>query len=137
MTEAANAVGGPSPMIPPPHTSLCAAATSLTLMDALPTPCKENDWLGFCPAAVKLQSGDRKTSLKKRTDYHDSFSAAGVTTYRCAEKGCLFGGHVSVDFVWKVVMKDEKLGLQCRWLFLGMRPSPGAHQAERKGAMAC
>ncbi|KAK3648611.1 hypothetical protein LTR56_007437 [Elasticomyces elasticus] len=87
-------------------------------MEQLPIPSKENDWLGFCPSAVKLQHGDRKTSLKKRTDYHDSFSASGVSTYRCAEKTCTFQGHVSVDFVWKVVMKDEKLGLQCRWAFL-------------------
>ncbi|KAK3069596.1 hypothetical protein LTR53_013558 [Teratosphaeriaceae sp. CCFEE 6253] len=85
---------------------------------AVATPTKDNDWLGFCPAAVKLQNGDKKTSLKKRTDYHDSFSASGVSTFRCAEKGCAFQGHVSVDFVWKVVMKDEKLGLQCRWAFL-------------------
>ncbi|KAK0808311.1 hypothetical protein LTR91_015149 [Friedmanniomyces endolithicus] len=87
-------------------------------MEAIPTPCKENEFLGFCPSAVKLQNGDKKTSLKKRTDYHDSFAATGVTTFRCAEKGCAFQGHVSVDFVWKVVMKDEKLGLQCRWAFL-------------------
>lgn len=29
-------------------------------------------------------------------------------------------GHVSIDFVWKAVMKDEKLGLKVRWAFLGM-----------------
>jgi hypothetical protein len=26
----------------------------------LPVPTKENDWLGFCPSAVKLQNGDRR-----------------------------------------------------------------------------
>ena len=89
-------------------------------MDPAYIPCKENDWLGFCPSAVKLQNGDKKNSLKKRTDYHDSFAATGVSTYRCSEKGCSFQGHVSVDFVWKAVMKDAQLGLQCRWAFLGM-----------------
>ena len=89
-------------------------------MDPAYIPCKENDWLGFCPSAVKLQNGDKKNSLKKRTDYHDSFAATGVSTYRCSEKGCAFQGHVSVDFVWKAVMKDAQLGLQCRWAFLGM-----------------
>ena len=92
------------------------------LYDSLPNPTKENDWLGFCPGAVKLQNGDKKGALKKRTDYHDSFSASGVTTYICAEKKCAFQGHVSVDFVWKMVMKDETLGLQCRWAFLGKSP---------------
>lgn len=29
-------------------------------------------------------------------------------------------GHVSIDFVWKAVMKDERLGLKLRWAFLGM-----------------
>jgi hypothetical protein len=85
----------------------------------LPTPSKENDWLGFCPSAIKLQNGDKKGALKRRTDYVDSFSASGVSTYQCAEKKCCFQGHVSVDFVWKVVMKDERLGLGCRWAFLG------------------
>ena len=30
---------------------------------ALPTPAKENDWLGFCQSAIKLQNGDRKVRL--------------------------------------------------------------------------
>ncbi|EMC96019.1 hypothetical protein BAUCODRAFT_513401 [Baudoinia panamericana UAMH 10762] len=83
-----------------------------------PAPSKDNDYLGFCPSAIKLQHGDRRGALKKRTEYHDSFSTSGVSTYICSTKGCLFQGHVSVDFVWKVVMKDEQLGLQCRWSFL-------------------
>ena len=29
----------------------------------LPVPTKENDWLGFCQSAVKLQNGDRKVSF--------------------------------------------------------------------------
>lgn len=27
---------------------------------ALPVPTKENNWLGFCPSAVKLQNGDKR-----------------------------------------------------------------------------
>ncbi|KAK5165899.1 uncharacterized protein LTR77_008823 [Saxophila tyrrhenica] len=84
----------------------------------LPVPTKENDWLGFCQSAVKLQNGDRRGSLKKRTDYGAAFAASGVTTYYCSAKGCAYQGHVSVDMVWKVVMRDEKLGLKVRWGFL-------------------
>jgi hypothetical protein len=29
----------------------------------LPVPTKENDWLGFCQSAIKLQNGDRKVNL--------------------------------------------------------------------------
>ena len=29
----------------------------------LPVPSKENDWLGFCQSAIKLQNGDRKVNL--------------------------------------------------------------------------
>ena len=107
----------------------------------LPVPTKENDWLGFCQSAIKLQNGDRKVSrainkegrvvcrftksslqgaLKKRTDYGAAFAASGVTTYYCSSKGCAYQGHVSVDFVWKTVMKDDRLGLKVRWAFLGM-----------------
>jgi len=28
-------------------------------------------------------------------------------------------GHVSVELVWRAVMKDERLGLKVRWAFLG------------------
>lgn len=28
----------------------------------LPVPTKENDWLGFCQSAIKLQNGDRKVN---------------------------------------------------------------------------
>ena len=62
-----------------------------------------------------------KGALKKRTDYHDSFSASGVTTLTCSNKGCAFSGHISVDFLWKVVQTDNNLGLKCRWAFLGMK----------------
>lgn len=58
-------------------------------------------------------------SLKKRTDYGAAFAASGVTTYYCSQRGCQYMGHVSVDFVWKAVMKDERLGLKVRWAFLG------------------
>ncbi|KAF2481311.1 hypothetical protein BDY17DRAFT_301080 [Neohortaea acidophila] len=84
----------------------------------LPVATKENEWLGFCPSAVKLQNGDRRGSLKKRTDYGAAFAASGVTTYYCSQKGCMYMGHVSIDFVWKAVMKDERLGLKLRWAFL-------------------
>jgi hypothetical protein len=60
-----------------------------------------------------------QSSLKKRTDYGAAFAASGVTTYYCSQKGCSYQGHVSVDFVWKAVMKDDKLGLRVRWAFLG------------------
>lgn len=30
---------------------------------AMPVPTKENDWLGFCPSAVKLQNGDKRVRL--------------------------------------------------------------------------
>ncbi|KAK5115494.1 hypothetical protein LTR62_001153 [Meristemomyces frigidus] len=87
-------------------------------MESIVLPSKDNDFLGFCPSAVKLQNGDRKNSLKKRTDYQDSYSSSGVSTFCCADKKCAFQSHVSVDFVWKVVQKDQDLGLQCRWAFL-------------------
>lgn len=59
-------------------------------------------------------------ALKKRTDYGAAFAASGVTTYYCSSKGCNYQGHVSIDFVWKAVMKDDRIGLKVRWAFLGM-----------------
>lgn len=84
---------------------------------AIPIATKDNEWLGFCPCAVKLQQGDRKGALRKQTNYTDSYSSSGINLYYCAQKGCSFQSHVSVDFVWKVAMKTEELGV--RWAFLG------------------
>ncbi|KAF2859596.1 hypothetical protein K470DRAFT_258774 [Piedraia hortae CBS 480.64] len=81
-------------------------------------PTRENNWLGFCPCAVKLQNGDKKGALKRRTEFQDSYSASGLTTYRCAEKGCAFQGHSSIDYVWKASVRFDQRGLQCRWAFL-------------------
>ena len=33
----------------------------------LPVPTKENDWLGFCQSAIKLQNGDRKVAHTAHT----------------------------------------------------------------------
>lgn len=38
--------------------------TAKPSMAPLPAPSKDNDWLGFCQSAIKLQHGDRKVGLK-------------------------------------------------------------------------
>lgn len=68
---------------------------------------------------MNVLTDDDQGALKKRTDYQSAFAATGISTYYCSAKGCLYAGHVSVDFVWKAVMKDERLGLKVRWAFLG------------------
>lgn len=35
----------------------------------MPVPSKENDWLGFCAHAVKLQNGDKKVRLDLRLGF--------------------------------------------------------------------
>lgn len=76
-----------------------------------------------------------KGALKKRTDYHDSFSTSGVTTLTCANKGCAFSGHISVDFLWKVVQTDNNLGLKCRWAFLGKDPRLGLRTSDLRSGL--
>ena len=83
----------------------------------------------WAPAASRPQAASRRhpasaltprqAAFKKRTAYHDSFSAAGVTTLACATRGCVFSGQMSVDHVWKIVLPYEELGLKFRWAFLG------------------
>ena len=40
-------------------------ASSTPTLHELPVPTKENDWLGFCHSAMKLQNGDRKVTIRK------------------------------------------------------------------------
>ena len=75
----------------------------------------------YAIASSEILNRNLQGALKKRTDYGAAFAASGVTTYYCSSKGCAYQGHVSVDFVWKTVMKDDRLGLKVRWAFLGMR----------------
>lgn len=86
----------------------------------LPTPTPENNYLGFCKNAVRLQNGD-KTALEKCSEHSYSrsgYSSVTVNYLACKSSKCSFMGQLRADKIWERVWRDEKLGVRWRWAFL-------------------
>lgn len=84
---------------------------------SVPTPTPENDYLGFCKAAWRLQNGDRK-AMQKSKMFNDGWSQSAVHYLSCAHSKCAFAGHIDLDKIWSKVWTDESRGLKFRWSFL-------------------
>ncbi|KAK4553394.1 hypothetical protein LTR86_009451 [Recurvomyces mirabilis] len=114
-----------SPTSPKPsNRSLSVVTTSGPTSIATPTP--ENDYLGFCKSAYKLQNGDRK-ALVKAKEFNDGWSQSAVYYLCCASSKCAFAGHISMDKIWTKVWTVEARGLKFRWPFLAK-----SHVAQQK-----
>ncbi|KXT15535.1 hypothetical protein AC579_3404 [Pseudocercospora musae] len=92
---------------------------------ALPTPNPENEYLGFCKGAWKLQNGDRKSSFGKCREVdawsrHPS-SANAAHYLACNTNKCAFRSnfsHVDINVVWSRVFAVPSKGIKLRWTFL-------------------
>nr|POE64883.1 hypothetical protein CFP56_69575 [Quercus suber] len=69
---------------------------------SLPTP--DNNYLGFCKGAWKLQNGDRK-AMQKCREFNDGWSQSSVYYLMCTSK-CAFASHMDVDKVWDKVCRE-------------------------------
>lgn len=116
------------PLRSPSHTpsfkpsSLHHAPTTASV--AIPTPTPENDYLGFCKGAWKLQSGDRKGALQKlRDNSNDAWSRTGASRpnvffLSCTHTKCAFAGNIDAAKIWDRVWTSEARGVKMRWAFL-------------------
>ena len=82
---------------------------------ANPTP--ENNYLGFCKSAWRLQNGDRK-AMQKFKEFNDGWSQSNVYFLSCANSKCAFAGQISLDSIWDKVWTVEAQGIRFRWSFL-------------------
>lgn len=93
---------------------------------AFPTPNPDNDYLGFCKGAWKLQNGDRKGSMHKCREVepwsrHPSSHAASSSFLACQQPRCAFRSMFAssnVDVIWNKVFTAEAKGIKIRWPFL-------------------
>lgn len=83
---------------------------------AIPHPSAENNYLGFCKGAWKLQNGDRK-GVNTCKDFRYS-AQAGVYYLACSGPKCAFAGHYNPKVIWDKVWIDQAKGLKFRWPFL-------------------
>lgn len=93
---------------------------------AVPMPTPENDFLGFCKGAWKLQTGDRKGAFSKRGEAeawsrHASSVSNTLQYLTCSHGRCSFRSHFShpnTDYIWNRIFVDADRGLRYRWTFL-------------------
>lgn len=83
---------------------------------AVPHPSAENNYLGFCKGAWKLQNGDRK-GLNKCKDYMYS-AQSNVYYLACSASKCAYAGHYNPQLIYDKVWVDNAKGLKFRWPFL-------------------
>ena len=105
----------------PPLSPAITQRTNSTLTAIVPTPNPENDYLGYCKAAWKLQNGDRKGALQKckETDAWSRHPGASAATYlACTHNKCAFRSTVTAEGIWERAWNVPSKGLKFRWVFL-------------------
>lgn len=91
---------------------------------AIITPNPDNEFLGFCKGAWKLQNGDRKGAMTKKSEVdpwsrHPSANAAQYLS--CLQPKCAFRSsfaNANVEVMWNKVFIFEAKGIKLRWPFL-------------------
>ncbi|CAK3865970.1 Hypothetical predicted protein [Lecanosticta acicola] len=92
----------------------------------MPSAIPDNDYLGFCKGASKLQNGDRSGALQKYKEAQSwSRNASRRTTLaqhlRCTAPKCRFRSTLissDADVIFDKVLTYEKHGIKLRWTFL-------------------
>jgi hypothetical protein len=84
---------------------------------ALPQPTPENNYLGYCKGAWKLQNGDRK-AMSRCKEFNDGWSQSNVYYLACVNSKCAFSGRINLDVIWSKVWSMEAKGIKLRWQFL-------------------
>jgi len=114
------------------HHALTHAHSSTTI----PTPTPENDYLGFCKSAWKLQNGDHK-AMQRCREFNDGWSHATVYYLACAHSKCAFAGHIDVSKIWAKVWNVAAKGIKFRWSFLAKSHVPQQKVKDHQYAYKC
>ncbi|KAF1356860.1 hypothetical protein BDV97DRAFT_394740 [Delphinella strobiligena] len=81
----------------------------------LPTPTADNNYLGFCKGAWKLQCG-AKDALRKRLEFNNGWSSSEVPYLACCSSRCVFAYRLPLDQLEKVWHSSK--GVSFRWALL-------------------
>lgn len=103
---------------------------------SIPTPTPDNNFLGFCKGAWKLQNGDRK-AFSKCKDFNDGWSQSTVYFLACGSSKCAFAGHIQLDRIWTKVFNWEEKGLKLRWPFLAKSHVPQSRVKDKQFQYQC
>lgn len=81
----------------------------------LPTPAADNNYLGFCKGAWKLQCG-AKDAVKRKLEFNNGWSSSEVPYLACYSSRCVFAYRLPLDQIEKVWHSSK--GVSFRWGFL-------------------
>ena len=119
--------------MPPPTRSSTNSTTRVGSI-AAPHPGPENDYLGFCKGAYKLQCGLKDDATTEYRDY--TYSAQSKVRFlRCTQ--CKFEGHFDPDTIWNTVWTFKELGIAARWSFLAKSHVKQRTTPDRTSAKQC
>ena len=123
-----------------PPASLAPVAPRRTQPSSACMPTPENDYLGFCKSAWRLQNGDRK-GMRKQASYDSGGGAlyySHVQILACAGKNCVFAsGNLNIDLIWDKMWTDKHRGLIFRWPFLAKSHVPQTKVKNHQYAFTC
>lgn len=102
---------------------------------ATPHPSEENDYLGFCKGAWRLQNGDRKKAVTLSTDWSTRSATSNVEFTICRK--CKFECHSNPKTIWTQVWVYGSLGIKLRWPFLAKSHVPQQTTLDRQDARQC
>ncbi|KAK0271200.1 hypothetical protein LTR35_000170 [Friedmanniomyces endolithicus] len=120
--------------VPASRSQLFSASYSGSI--AVPTPTPENEYLGFCKSAWRLQNGDRK-AVARCKEFNDGWSQSSVHYLACSSSKCAFAGHINVDQIWDKVWTVDSKGLKFRWSFLAKSHVPQQKVKNHEYAYQC
>ncbi|TKA75543.1 hypothetical protein B0A55_03531 [Friedmanniomyces simplex] len=123
-----------TPSIAAPYSPVSGASHLGSVTAQTPTP--ENDYLGFCKSAWRLQNGDRK-AVSRCKEFNDGWSQSSVYYLACSSSKCAFAGHISVDKIWDKVWTVDAKGLKFRWPFLAKSHVPQQKVKDHQYAYQC
>lgn len=109
--------------------SLRSATTSTAGSSLLRLPTAENNYLGFCKGAVKLQG--RMDSDAMKVSFDIRYMQSRVEFLQCSH--CAFAGRVSRSRVWE----ENARGVRFRWTFLAKSHVPQSKATKESYTYQC
>ncbi|KAL2356150.1 hypothetical protein BJ546DRAFT_592190 [Cryomyces antarcticus] len=106
-----------------------------TSPQSLLAPTADNNYLGFCKGAWKMQNGD-KHAMKRLTEFNDGWSQSKVYYLACSSSKCAFAGRLPPEKANKVWISSSK-GIRFRWTFLAKSHVPQKKVQEEQYVYQC
>lgn len=126
-----------------PYSHSISSSTSARTTNAVPTATPDNDYLGFCKSAWKLQTGDRKGAMEKCKEplAWSMYNASAMPQYlKCRHSKCSFRSSFvspNANTIYNKVISHPAKGLKLRWRFLAKSHVPQKFTLGNRYAFKC